>query len=77
MQIGDTLYMKSGGRPVTVIEISDDGTQVKIAWMNGNSISRDMLPAAVLVADNPEPALAKARRDLEAALAPPAEEGGE
>ena len=66
--IGDILYLKSGGRPVTVERV--DGATVYVCWMNGNSISRDTLPEAVLVTDNPEPKLDDDRRKLAEALKP-------
>lgn len=63
-QIGDVVYLKSGGNPMTVRTIDQDGT-VRCVWYGGEA----GFPAACLIGDDPLPALAKKRRALETQFA--------
>ena len=64
MQVGDVVYLKSGGRAMTVTTIDSDGT-IRVAWDGGSA----GYPEACLVGDYPEPVLAKKRREIERANA--------
>jgi len=44
---GDVVILKSGGHPVTVVEVNDD--KVECLWMGGDGdLFRETLPLAVL-----------------------------
>lgn len=68
MNIGDVVYLKSGGPPMTIIALNGDAT-AQCYWTGGNMA----LPLACLIADNPTYALSKRNRELEKANADPIE----
>jgi uncharacterized protein YodC (DUF2158 family) len=74
-ELGDVVYLKSGGRPMTVVGLGEgpNADLVGVTWHSGPSLSRDRLPEAVLTTTDPEPALNDARRRLVEALDPNAE----
>jgi len=50
---GDVVILKSGGHPITVVEVSDDA--VICLWMGGEGdLFRETLPLAVLELFDPE-----------------------
>lgn len=71
MVVGDVVYLKSGGRPMTIIAVNDDGT-FACSWDGGHGA----FPEASLTQTNPQPYLDKLTRDLEAQYASAAASGG-
>jgi uncharacterized protein YodC (DUF2158 family) len=60
--VGDVVYLKSGGPPLTVIKTEGDPGDQKVtcSWMNGGIYSHQF-PENSLVIEDPLPALAVAR----------------
>lgn len=56
--VGDIVYLKSGGPAMTVI--SDDGKQTTVQWFNGSAPQSTAFPDATLVTDDPAPVLQQA-----------------
>ena len=74
MQIGDVLYLNSGGPPVTCMSISapDPATNivsVGIAWFSGAVIGTGTYPQQSLTATDPTPAIAAAQAAAAATVA--------
>jgi len=62
MNIGDVVYLNSGSRPMTIVQI--DGDTITCSWDGGSQ----QYPAAALTTDDPSPALDQARADTVASL---------
>ncbi len=50
--VGDVVYLKSGSRPMTVIDGSKSG-DVTLQWDNGQSLAGGSLPEAALTLKDP------------------------
>lgn len=61
--IGDVVYLKSGGPPVTVTEIlprpDASGTDVGVKWFGGLTMMAATFPATALVVVDPLPVIVK------------------
>lgn len=67
MNIGDVVYLKSGGIPMTVTEILQDG-KIGAHWQFGAQLMGATFPADALTADDPGPAIVAASAAVTAAL---------
>ncbi len=65
-EIGDVVYLKSGSRPMTVIDGSKSG-DVTLQWDNGQSLAGGSLPEAALTLKDPIAAI-NAKRAVDAVL---------
>lgn len=52
VKIGDVVYLKSGGQPLTISAISNE--EANCYWMNGNEIKYYRVPVAVLTKVKPK-----------------------
>lgn len=62
MEVGDVVYLKSGGRGMTVIEMPTPGDNkiqmVNLQWDSGSSLQGGSLPEMSLTLKNPAASLA-------------------
>ncbi len=72
--LGDVVYLKSGGPPMTVTEIlprpDQSGTDVGLKWFGGGSMSAGTFPANSLVPVDPLPSIQKAQFDEKCRVSP-------
>jgi uncharacterized protein YodC (DUF2158 family) len=65
--LGDVVYLKSGGPPMTVTEIlpraDQSGVDVGLHWFGGSAMLAGTFPASALVVTDPAPNIDKAARD--------------
>lgn len=65
--LGDVLYLKSGGPPMTVTEIlprpDQSGTDIGLRWFGGTNMMAGTFPASSLVVAYPLPTLQKTQLD--------------
>jgi uncharacterized protein YodC (DUF2158 family) len=73
--IGDVVFLKSGGPPMTVTEILPGGG-VGLHWFSGALMMAGTFPAISLVVTDPSPVLTKAQADERCRIFPPKEIGG-
>lgn len=69
--IGDVVYLKSGGPPLTITEVLADGL-IGVKWLAGTTMFAATLPFATVVTDDPAPSIAKASAAVAARDNPPA-----
>lgn len=67
MDIGDVVFLKSGGPGMTVVEVSAKG-DIVVNWMAGIALASANLPEAALSVTNPEPKMDDDTRKLAEAL---------
>lgn len=60
MQVGDTIYLKSGGPAMTVDEIN--GKVITCKWFSGATAQRGDFPELGLVVDDPTPVIEATRQ---------------
>ena len=57
MEVGDVVYLKSGSRPMTVINVPPVGANsvqmIDLQWDGGTSLQGGTLPELTLTPDNP------------------------
>ena len=55
---GDTVYLKSGGPPMTVTKVDDDfaidGTTVSCSWFDGRKLANGAFPPVALMIERPD-----------------------
>lgn len=66
MNVGDVVYLKSGGQPMTVIALRENN-MAQVNWLSG-SMQGAVLPEACLVSDDPGPAIRDASRKTQEAI---------
>lgn len=61
--IGDVVYLRSGGPPMTVTGILPrpdlSGTDIGVHWFGGTTMMAGTFPAAAVVVSDPSPVIAK------------------
>lgn len=67
MEIGDVVYLKSGGPSMTV-QAFPEKDSVQVQWFSGSEPRSAEFPVASLVVDDPTPALSVSREKATAAL---------
>lgn len=67
MAIGDTVFLKSGSLPLTVVK-EDPNDGVTVSWFAGATSYSQMFPPDALVASDPQPAIDHARDKAKAQL---------
>ncbi len=72
--VGDVVYLKSGGPAMTVTEILPradlSGTDVGLKWFGGGSMSAGTFPANSLVTVDPSPSIQKSQLDERCRVSP-------
>ncbi len=73
--IGDVVYLKSGGPPMTVTEIlpraDQSGTDVGLRWFGNTQMMAGTFPATSLVVIDPAPTIEKSAADERLRVFPP------
>lgn len=69
MQIGDVVYLKSGGPPATVTEILTD--KITVQWIVNGLMQAATLPPDAFTGDDPAPAITQASNAVAAKLVAP------
>ncbi len=73
--IGDVVYLKSGGPPMTVTEIlpraDQSGTDVGLRWFGNTQMMAGTFPATSLVVTDPAPTIEKSAADERLRVFPP------
>lgn len=69
--IGDVVYLKSGGPPMTCTYVRDDGVGPVVGtnWFNGGLLMSGSFDEATLMPTDPQPKIAFDRNALSAAIA--------
>lgn len=70
MNVGDTVYLKSGSMAMTVVKLYPDEKEVDLQWQNGSTLTTTRSPEAALTDADPRPAIQKAERELKEAVDP-------
>ena len=72
--IGDVVYLKSGGPPMTVTEIlprpDQSGTDIGVHWFGNLVMFAGTFPASTVTDTDPLPAIQKAQQDARTAVFP-------